>query len=421
MTYKIIIALVLALGIQLSQGQTINPKELDKQIADLNAMHSYEVAIVRLEDILNDPKATAYDRYNAYLQKALTHKRLYNYSTALENLSFATKEKVAPKYKDEVETRVLIERLLIFFDLQDQVMFDQLLVEVDEAKLHLIDPSTQAFYTSVLGILEMRKGNYSAAETRFQVAQEMLERHSPKDLPNLYRAKMVLYGKQKNHKKVFEAYEAGKMYANRYSMDLYKIIMEESITHYYASIPDFERAYLAQKEVTTLRSKYDANNHVGRIANLEQEILKGQKEKELKDNQTFRYYLIFTASILAALVVTLIRLYIITKEKSAFIAKENETMRKSLEILSAKLTKEGGDKLNFASFQLSPRHLEIIELIRQGKTNKEIGMTLFISENTVKYHLKLIYEALGIENRIELRSVFFRDDNEPSTDEIEPI
>ena len=37
-----------------------------------------------------------------------------------------------------------------------------------------------------------------------------------------------------------------------------------------------------------------------------------------------------------------------------------------------------------------------------GKTNKEIGVELFISENTVKYHLKIIYEALNITNRSKL-------------------
>jgi len=52
--------------------------------------------------------------------------------------------------------------------------------------------------------------------------------------------------------------------------------------------------------------------------------------------------------------------------------------------------------------RLSDRQFEIINLVKQGKTNKEIGNILFISENTVKYHLKNIYDTLSVTRRIEL-------------------
>ena len=62
----------------------------------------------------------------------------------------------------------------------------------------------------------------------------------------------------------------------------------------------------------------------------------------------------------------------------------------------------GQSKLNLDNYKLTERQNEIITLVKQGKTNKEIGQNLFISENTVKYHLKIIYETLNIANRSEL-------------------
>ncbi|MDM1347241.1 helix-turn-helix transcriptional regulator [Myroides marinus] len=44
----------------------------------------------------------------------------------------------------------------------------------------------------------------------------------------------------------------------------------------------------------------------------------------------------------------------------------------------------------------------MVDLVQKGKTNKEIGETLFISENTVKYHLKIIYEILQIKGKADL-------------------
>lgn len=48
---------------------------------------------------------------------------------------------------------------------------------------------------------------------------------------------------------------------------------------------------------------------------------------------------------------------------------------------------------------LSPREGEVLQLLAQGATNKEIGDSLFISENTVKTHLRNIMEKLHLANR----------------------
>ncbi len=48
---------------------------------------------------------------------------------------------------------------------------------------------------------------------------------------------------------------------------------------------------------------------------------------------------------------------------------------------------------------LSPREDDVLQLVAQGATNKEIADSLFISENTVKTHLKNIMEKLHLANR----------------------
>ncbi len=50
---------------------------------------------------------------------------------------------------------------------------------------------------------------------------------------------------------------------------------------------------------------------------------------------------------------------------------------------------------------LSPRELEILRLIAQGLTNREIAIELIISENTVKGYIKEIFSKLEVHNRIE--------------------
>ena len=48
---------------------------------------------------------------------------------------------------------------------------------------------------------------------------------------------------------------------------------------------------------------------------------------------------------------------------------------------------------------LSPREGEVLQLVAQGAPNKKIADSLFISENTVKTHLRNIMEKLHLANR----------------------
>ena len=48
---------------------------------------------------------------------------------------------------------------------------------------------------------------------------------------------------------------------------------------------------------------------------------------------------------------------------------------------------------------LSQREREVLQLVAQGTSNKEIGEALFISENTVKTHLRHILDKLHLANR----------------------
>jgi two-component system NarL family response regulator len=50
---------------------------------------------------------------------------------------------------------------------------------------------------------------------------------------------------------------------------------------------------------------------------------------------------------------------------------------------------------------LSPREIEVLQRMAVGKSNKEIGAELFISEGTVKTHIKSIFSKLDVVSRTE--------------------
>ena len=60
------------------------------------------------------------------------------------------------------------------------------------------------------------------------------------------------------------------------------------------------------------------------------------------------------------------------------------------------------------TFGLSKRELEVLALIAQGRTNREIGDRLFISQKTVGVHVGNILAKLGVSGRVEAAAVAIR-------------
>lgn len=51
---------------------------------------------------------------------------------------------------------------------------------------------------------------------------------------------------------------------------------------------------------------------------------------------------------------------------------------------------------------LSFRELQVVNLVSQGKANKEIAFLLILSEGTVKEYINRIFKKVGVGNRTEL-------------------
>jgi DNA-binding NarL/FixJ family response regulator len=59
--------------------------------------------------------------------------------------------------------------------------------------------------------------------------------------------------------------------------------------------------------------------------------------------------------------------------------------------------------------ELTPRQEEILELVDEGLSNAEIARRLWLSESTVKQHLRKVYQTLGVKNRNQAARLFQRD------------
>jgi DNA-binding CsgD family transcriptional regulator len=60
------------------------------------------------------------------------------------------------------------------------------------------------------------------------------------------------------------------------------------------------------------------------------------------------------------------------------------------------------DEPSGSLFGLSPQQREVVRLVCDGATNRQIAQALFVSPKTVEYHLGQIFAKLGVSSRREL-------------------
>ncbi len=77
-------------------------------------------------------------------------------------------------------------------------------------------------------------------------------------------------------------------------------------------------------------------------------------------------------------------------------------------------SKSQRDKETEPRDSLSPREKEVLDLVSQGLTNKEVADGLYVTENTVKYHMKNILDKLHLRNRSQVIAWAARRGNELS-------
>ena len=86
----------------------------------------------------------------------------------------------------------------------------------------------------------------------------------------------------------------------------------------------------------------------------------------------------------------------------------------------ALMAREGTGKPPRPEDELTDREREVLRLVADGATNREIGSQLYISENTVSFHMKNILAKLHLKNRAQAAAFAIRaglaDDVDPEAE-----
>ncbi|MEG1265117.1 MAG: LuxR C-terminal-related transcriptional regulator [Myroides sp.] len=400
---KKIITLLVFISTLSAFGNSISLKKLTHEIEVSKNLGNHEASIKLVCNFLAQPNITSAERYEAYLLKSGIYRSLYKYEHALHNLDLAFKEGIKGDNKAAVEQEIKAERSFIYFDLQVFDKSEKLTTELEESGYKNLDPKYLLFLYTQKGYFLLKAKEYSAAEEILNKAYNLSMQYFPAELPIIFGKQIELYHHTGNVQKRDLTYKAGIQSARQAHNIKYEFYLEEVMKNVFSSSKDYKNAFFHQQKCDSLFSLYNSNINSSKVELLEQQL----KTQEYSYSSQKKYYMLLTIAVFALLLLLLLfityKLYKNTKLKNKFITEENERIQKEIKYhLQISEQTQSSNKNKLDGFHFTERQLQIIDLLKKGRSNKEIAAELFISDNTVKYHLKIIYNVLNIKQRNEL-------------------
>ena len=386
-----------------SFGQSEKLKKLENQIKTFNDNLQYEKSIAVLNEIITNEQSTHYEKYYAYLLESFTHKRLFNYTKTLHKLDLALAEGLQSDQKEEVKNTIDAEKCFVYFDTQDYPKAEALIVHLRKINFKHLTIPTQSWIIMQDGYIKMLNKDYAKSEQLLNEAAALVKANSPENLPNIYGKKMELYNKMNLFEKRDTAFKEGLLLAKKYNKVKYEMYLYQVMRNIFQENEDYKNAFFTQKKYDSIVKYYNATDANGKLELAEKKL--EDENRQLKEqNEKYIDYILYGVILsLLLLLFFSVRLYQSNRTKRILVEKENTRIHDEIERLTQALDEKGNATLNLSNYNLTDRQKEIIDFIRSGLTNKEIATKLFISENTVKYHLKIIYEILDVEHRSAIR------------------
>lgn len=389
-------------------------RQLEDNVYQLNNAQKYTESQALLLPLLESDAYTANEKYQASILLSYTYKRVGDYQSTLKFLGKARQFSQKTQQADSTSAYVTSQEALAYFDIQQYAKSDSLMSALQKTGFRYIDLENKAKLRMQQGYLLFKKKQYEQAEATYNQAIDWLKASSPCDLPMILVKKMQLYADMNRMDLLQDALRQSSVYADSCGIIKYHLYAYEELLNIYKARKEPSGMATTILVLDSLKKVYDREVKLAALHNQQEELIEAEKKKQGLEDQTQRNYLIVLAGglLLVALLIGLgFWQYRRQKEKElARMKAELEQFMKQNPIIpptspaaadpasSPSSTTEPDAEKPYLTV-LSERQRDVLDFMAKGMSNREIADQLFISENTVKYHIKNIYLLLEVKDR----------------------
>ncbi len=383
------------------QAQNINFSVLEKEIYHNNQHGKHDQSQKMLLKILDGKNINLKEEVTVNFLLASTFRSLNDYPTTVKYLDKSMElAKDLPDTEDSLRMRIKAETAFNYFDHHKYTESGKIMQDIMRLNFRNIDPVDKAYIIMQTAYLKYLKKDFPAADRMYEESLTILKQASSCNRPVVLVKKMQLYGELNKMDSVRNIYEKCIAIADQCSILKYKIYATEELLEIYKKREDPKKVFQYVKILDSLRNK---DNREARLYKMQIDNQKDLKKEDLEEEEGFLWKsILLEVSVLGLLVAGFIfyrRSLKYKREKSRINADLQQIKEKQVPA-DENHTEEADPELH--ENKLTDRQKELLDLMAKGLSNKEIADKLFISENTVKYHIKNIYLALGLKDRKEL-------------------
>lgn len=374
-------------------GQNINIEYVENKVVQLVNKNEAEKSIIYLNEILNSNKLSDFELISLYIIKSKVSKTKSDYDEVI--ISLNTADEILKKTKDKLtkttfQNEVISQLAFAYFDIQNFKKADSLGRIVKKNNYQFLNKRTIAYLYMQDGYFDMQNKKYQSASEHYDLAYNLV---GEENKPVIMGKKIELMFLQNLDKKAIQLFNDG-IRISRESKNLkYELYLNEVMKKVYGDRKDNKNFIKYSIRVDSLNKIFNPYGYKAKISNLEKKQMGISKSK----NNT---------SLLITIGVALSIFFVITTIYYKKFKNSIDKVDKSLTMIhdDNKIQLNGKNE-NETSTTLSFKQKQIIKLIQEGKSNKEIAQELKITENTVKHHLKIIFKHFKINKRKELLGI----------------
>ncbi|MBO0931574.1 helix-turn-helix transcriptional regulator [Fibrella sp. HMF5036] len=367
--------------------------------------------------LLDNPAYSPDEQFQATVLLSYTYKRLLDYTTALSWLTKAGQLARQTTRPDSNQTQIQAQLALSY----QYAKSDRLMRQLERNHFRYLDPENRAKIVHQQGYLLFLAKQYPEADALYDRAMLDLQASSPCDMPMILVKKMQLYAAMNQMQRVETTLQQTCRYADSCGIVKYKIYAYDELKGIYKARHDLIGMAQATSVLDSLNQAYAQTQHMAELHNQHQTL---EREKQDRQLATRQQWLTYALAGLGTLALLALGLWIALRRRRARQLRMEAELDRMRTELTALMTLSSSPLVPPAVLPMTPtaaptptypprlqrpdlstlsdRQRDVLDGIVAGLSNRDIADKLFVSENTVKYHLKNIYVLLNVRDRVDL-------------------
>ncbi len=397
---------------------------ISKKTGDYADAVEYYLGALQQYDNLNEPRSKARTLGNLgslYIQKKDYEKAKIMFEKELEICRTITDKELSGQAISGlgiVENHLGSKSKAIAYFTEAAAIFKELNIRSDYAQQ----------IVSIAG-LQSESKLYKLAEKNYREAElVLLEINDKGNLGLLYNNLADCYLAQKKYKSAVAYLEKAYAYSKEFKDINYTRLIAKNLSDTYENLGEVKKALQFRKLYESLNDemvnvaenvKYAELNHAYETTKKEEKIQEQDRQIVQIESSKNTYFILsgilaFVATIIFILLRKRVNKSRVLEENISSISKQISSLKDENSDLKNKLVQteielrnleakysEAKETLPDNLIQLSKREYEVLLFIAEGLSDKEIAEKIFVSINTVRTHIRRIYDKLLVNNRME--------------------